>query len=491
MLIVPFDRKIDWSNAPLITVVLVLINVFVFFVIQASEQGAQQAALSYYFESDLYPIESEKYQAYREQQDVAQAKPAPALEAQEQPKEALLFEMLYDKTFMAQLRAGHIITEDDPNYWQWHDARARFEAKLASVVWYSHGLKPGAVEYSDLFTHMFLHASVMHLVGNMFILFAVGFMVEAALGRWLYLTVYLLAGLGSAGLDIALNAASITPTIGASGAIAGLMGLYAVLFGFRRVRFFFFIYVYFDYIKAPAIVLLVFWLGNEIVQQLYFSQSSNVNYLAHIGGLISGAGLAFALKRGTALVNEAYLDEKHTEAVVDARYASIDRHIKALDFSKAAELLGQLYRESPQDTALLWRLHDNAKHQADSILYHQSMAQLIALPDNDTLSNTLVVDAYKEYLKRARPKVRLSKTAIESMLRRLSAVGELDEAQKLLAHMLKNAAAFDNLPHHILLVAGALLRAGQRSRGLEYLTQLRTRYPESQEAQHALALIKT
>ncbi len=492
MLVIPFDRRIDWHNAPFVSITLVLINTLVFFVLQGSDERRFDEAVRYYHESGLADIEMPRYrEVLKTQADLDESTQAPgAARLESIPDETLLFKMLTDAAFMERLRVGQIVTPDDPDYEDWRLYRRVFDRKMARVVWFEHALKPGAVEFSDLLTHMFLHADVMHLLGNMFFLFAVGFMVEAALGRWLYLLVYLLGGLGSAALDIALNSTSITPSIGASGAIAGLMGLYAILFGLRRVRFFIFLFVYFDYIKAPAIVLFVLWLGNEVFQQLHYAQFSNVNYLAHIGGLISGAAMALILKFGTSLVNTEYLDQPEQAPPVDPRLLRAQIEERALDFAKAAELYARMLAENPEDRALIWKLHDSARHQPDSPVYHQAAQRIFTLRDFDEATNKAVLESYINYTRSARPKPRLDKASIESLSRRFLSMGEWAQAQKLLAYMMKHAASFEALPQHLLIASQTLVRRGDQAQARQYLAYVLKHFPAAREAGLARAELK-
>src|SRR5207253_3231721 len=146
-----------------------------------------------------------------------------------------------------------------------------------------------------------------HLLGNMLVLGVVGYIVEEVLGRRRYFAFYLLSGIASIALYWVCNRDSAVPALGASGAIAGVMGMYSVLFGLRRINFFYSLLVYFDIARAPAIVLLPVWLANEAYQLMVVG--GHVNYLAHIGGLLGGAALAWWYRIG----HRQALDRYHTQ----------------------------------------------------------------------------------------------------------------------------------------------------------------------------------
>jgi membrane associated rhomboid family serine protease len=145
-------------------------------------------------------------------------------------------------------------------------------------------------------TSMFLHASFLHVFGNMIFLAIFGPTVEDAMGRVRFLTFYLLGGLIALGAQVAADPGSTAPTLGASGAIAAVLGGYILLYPRARVIALVFIVFFFTLVEIPAVFLLGFWL----VEQLYFSlaglasvggagsSSEGVAYFAHIGGFAFG-----------------------------------------------------------------------------------------------------------------------------------------------------------------------------------------------------------
>jgi membrane associated rhomboid family serine protease len=144
-----------------------------------------------------------------------------------------------------------------------------------------------------LFTSMFLHGGWMHLLGNMLFLWVFGGAVEEALGHFQYLIFYLVCGVGSALVHTAFNLGSKVPTIGASGAISGVMGAFIVLFPRARVTtmippLFFFT------LKIPAYLMLGYWFLLQFfsgVASLGMTDQGGVAWWAHVGGFILGAVL--------------------------------------------------------------------------------------------------------------------------------------------------------------------------------------------------------
>ena len=145
-------------------------------------------------------------------------------------------------------------------------------------------------------TANFLHGGWLHLIGNMWFLWLAGFVLEDVWGRWLYSAFYLIAGAAALQLYAWSNPGSITPTLGASGAVAALMGAFLVRFPKMKIEmawlFFFRLYRF----KAAAYWLLPLWLVSEIFYGSLFGSSGGVAHWAHVGGFVFGALAAVAIQ---------------------------------------------------------------------------------------------------------------------------------------------------------------------------------------------------
>jgi membrane associated rhomboid family serine protease len=138
------------------------------------------------------------------------------------------------------------------------------------------------------FSSMFLHGGWLHLIGNMLVLWIYGNNIEDYLGPVKFLLFYLLAGIAAVTLYSAINLDSVVPLVGASGAIAGVMGAYMVLHPKAEITvliFFFFI----QFVTLPAKIVLGIWFGMQLVMSLVGSSSGGgVAWLAHVGGFVFG-----------------------------------------------------------------------------------------------------------------------------------------------------------------------------------------------------------
>ena len=149
--------------------------------------------------------------------------------------------------------------------------------------------------YLTILTSMFMHGGIMHLAGNMLYLWIFGDNLEHRFGSRTFLLFYLIAGFAATGTQIALDPHSIIPTLGASGAISGVLGAYLILFPRNRVTAIFFFYV----VTIPAFLALGAWIAMQVIEGLGTiggGQIGGVAYGAHIGGFVAGAALALVLR---------------------------------------------------------------------------------------------------------------------------------------------------------------------------------------------------
>jgi hypothetical protein len=158
-----------------------------------------------------------------------------------------------------------------------------------------------ASPFVPIFASMFLHGGWVHLLGNMLFLFVFGRSVEDRFGHLKFLLLYFLSGLGAALVHIILNAGSRVPTVGASGAIAGILGAYFISFPRSRITtlipFFFFFWT----VEIPALLILGYWFLIQFFTgfQMLAIQSATgggVAWWAHVGGFLLGMGLTGILR---------------------------------------------------------------------------------------------------------------------------------------------------------------------------------------------------
>jgi membrane associated rhomboid family serine protease len=182
---------------------------------------------------------------------------------------------------------------------------------LRFTVYLSDPNIPFLTAVAPIFTSMFLHGGWLHLIGNMLYLYIFGDNVEDVLGHFRYAIFYLLCGFTAALVQYTLHPHSTVPMIGASGAIAGVLGAYFVLFPFARIYTLVVIFFFIEVIAVPAFFYLFFWFLLQLLNGsavLAFSgvQGQGIAWWAHIGGFVAGVALVFMFKRKRRLTYRVY-----------------------------------------------------------------------------------------------------------------------------------------------------------------------------------------
>ena len=147
-----------------------------------------------------------------------------------------------------------------------------------------------------LITSMFLHGGWMHLIGNMTYLYIFGDNIEDKLGKFKFLIFYISCGIFAGLCQALIDVKSEIPMIGASGAISGILGAYLILFPKKEIKVFFWFFIFIKIFRIPAMYVIGCWIFIQFFS-LNNSEESNIAYLAHIGGFISGIILIFMFRK--------------------------------------------------------------------------------------------------------------------------------------------------------------------------------------------------
>lgn len=167
----------------------------------------------------------------------------------------------------------------------------------------SYGMVPKEIatfqNLHTIFTSMFLHGGFIHLIGNVWFLWIFGDNIEDLFGREKFLLIYFGTGVAASLAHVAFSPSSTVPTIGASGAIAGVLGAYLMKYPRAKVLTLFFIFLFFTVIKVPSMVFLGVWIGLQLLNASVTTVAGtkvSVAYWAHIGGFFAGMVMAYFLE---------------------------------------------------------------------------------------------------------------------------------------------------------------------------------------------------
>jgi membrane associated rhomboid family serine protease len=243
---------------------------------------------------------------------------------------------------------------------------SRYSQMARSALTEQYAFIPAERKPITYVTANFLHGGWLHLIGNMWFLWLAGFILEDAWGRTIYTIIYFLAGAAALQFHLWMNPGSMTATLGASGAVAALMGAFLVRFPTLKIKMAWLVSFRLIRFKAAAYWLLPLWLALEVFSGALFGQYSGVAHWAHVGGFAFGAVIALLLKI-------TGIEHKLDQAVESKVSLSGDEELLEL---------GETLQSNVEQT--LPKLQDYVKAHPDSIdahlLLHQAFLKRNEIP---------------------------------------------------------------------------------------------------------------
>lgn len=488
---IPLANKPTWQAPPWMTVLIILVNMLVYWGWQAPEEKRVQANAERYAKSGLAALEVPHYLRHLERQ--AERLPAEKEHLDmvrklwdERLDEALYQDMWMDPGFRRALLAQTVIPESDPQHAEWRRLRAQvtpFEPQPFTTRWAQSFDRRFDERPETLLTGTFLHGSTDHLLGNMVFLFLFGFTLEMALGPGLYLLLYLLCGVGASAVSLWAHGGSPGYGLGASGAIAGLMAMYVVMYRQRRIQFFYMVLFYFNYARWPALAVLPVYMGYELLQQLLADRG--VDYMAHLGGLVSGAVLMTALMAVRKLEAPANLSPPaaspatERDAAAQTAVERAQRLTDALDFSAANQAWQRAAQLQPGAIPVLESWFSVAQHFPASEEFHAVAKRLLTLPATDHAARKNLHAHYLTYLKLAKPGVRLSANTLAHLIPVFVKLGAWDDAQRLTQVLQRQPTVHPRLAETLTLLVTGLVHQKRWEEAMSWLPALRAHAPQA------------
>ena len=486
MLIVPLHRSLGWANFPLMTAALILINCVVFFGPQSRDESVFERAFEYYRSSNLGRIE---FPAFLDWQSARARDDRLREAARVAPAEFKLRLLQADAEFVDALESGRVIALTRDDYAQWRQKRDEFDRLWSDSDTERFKLRFSRIEPERMFGAMFLHGGFGHLLGNMIFLALLGLLVEGALGPWLFLALYLAGGLGGQLVSLAVRWGEHGSALGASGAIASLMGAYCVLWGLRKVRVFYWFFVVFDYVRVPAIALLPVWVGWEIFN-LLGNRQAHVGFDAHAGGMVCGALLALGVRK-LGWEREAFLaeDERVEQREQAAsRFELAMQYLGRLEVVRARALLEEVDAQEPGRLDVAIALYRCARYGGDAIAVDRAAERVFSF---DARSREAVADIGSVWTDYARARADARGLPVDKALRFAQAclrAGADDPAEAMLRVLADRtpAAVGVDAAWFVFALRAAEGSALRRSR-LEFILH---RFPQSGYAAKARFLLQ-
>ena len=495
-LAIPLANKPSWHMPPWMTALLIVVNCAVFFGWQMPEPGAVERAAGRYAQTPLPAIELPAFadhleaRANRSEKPDDRARAEMAADMLEGKDYASLYEIMRDDDpFYQRLLGGQVIRPSHPGYAVWQEERPAFNAREPARVtahWAESYLPEAPFRPVTWLTSAFLHGSWDHLLGNMVFLFLFGFTLEMALGPWRYLLCYLIGGVGASALSAWAYAGAGGYGLGASGAIAALMGMYVTLYRLRRIRFFYMVLFYFNYARWPALAVLPAYMAWELAQHLM--GNDGVGHMTHLGGLITGAllmALLLALRQartpddalGRPPPSPAEAERAARQGELAALVAKARGLTNALRLDEAAPVWAQAARLAPRDQRVLQSWFECARQQPASEGFHAAARQIFKIPALDEATRQWQHRAWQTYLECARPAVRASPAAMQQLVRGFAAIGQWSDAERLAKALASMTPPPQGWADTLGALASSLVKSGQLQAARAWLPTLQRDAP--------------
>lgn len=486
MLIVPLHRPLTRANFPFVTALLILANVLVYFGWQTGDERKLQDAAEYYEQAGIANYEGPAYERWL----AARGHALPDLDAESgamPPIVRLISAIQSDPEFLAELRADKVIRPDATEYAAWKPLREEFDRRWQSTFTDRYMMHFSEWQPTRWFTAMFLHADAGHLLGNMIFLAILGLLVEGALGGGRYLLLYLLGGLGGQLVSLAWRWGETGGGLGASGAIAGLMGAYCVLWGMRKVRVFYWFFVVFDYVRVPALVLLPFWLGWEVLN-LTMNQGANIAFDVHAGGILSGAMLALvAVHLGWR--RESFMEDEPAHDNGDAAFHQAMLHLGKLDIGPARELLKPLVERPAPPLPRLLAWYRCCRYQPGRPELADATARVLRHRDTSAVERQQMRESLADFFGLA-SRLPMPETELLAVAQRWLALGAIEDAEPLLQSVHDEDGRSPELADAWLQLMRESLQRRDMPRAGRAAQALSLRFPGSPQAKKAEFLLQ-
>ena len=482
MLILPLHRPLNASTFPFATAILILLNAFVFFALQGSDGAAMRKAQEQYARDDLARFELPAYEQHLKQAGQDEL----LVELQSLPEsrrgEFVAQRTLTDVTFIERLRRGELF-ESAAAFEAWKPLRHRYDQMQGDVFTLRHLMRSSEIDPWRMFAATFLHGDAMHLIGNMIFLAALGLLVEGALGPLRFTCLYVLGAMGSSAVSLAWRWGEAGGGLGASGAIAALMGAFCVIWGRHPVRFFYWVGVVFDYVRAPAIWLLPAWLGWEIYN-LFAHPDLGIGFDAHAGGLICGALLGAVLV-ATHQVRTDFIVEPERIAERDQRWEQAQTHLGRMQLAEADALLRQLQQEAPQRFEVALARYRVAMNGTDRRAQRERLLDLLQRPASDVAEVRFQVEAQARHAQ-----IALDGTQRAALARRWLQLGEIEACEALLRATTEAEGAGVELAQAWLDLGLRWRERNESEAARRVLEHVVARFPQQPQARKARFLLE-
>jgi tetratricopeptide (TPR) repeat protein len=319
-----------------------------------------------------------------------------------------------------------------------------------------------------------------------------GFNLELLLGRGKTLTLYIVSGLAAVTFFSLTTEDKFVPLVGASGAIAGLMGGFCGWYGLKNIRYFYWLFVIFDYVKLPAALVFIYFLAKEYIMSAI--SDDNVAYMAHFGGLVAGFVIALVFKHliKPQKTTELQVAEADTPAkdYTKQKYEEACLAFQQLDFEKARMLFSQLIHKDPYNIDYYTKLYALEKINPESQAYEELCNLVLLRSLNDRRFEKLGETVIDEIISNGRGLKRIPAETLIDYATNLVKKGKMHEAKPIINFVVKHYDFHEKTPKLLFQFGLGCEKQGDHTTYKKVFTYISKKHPDSfigEEAKKALS----
>lgn len=489
----PKDKTFSKGFFPFGLVLLTVTFLVVFLTVQLNDNKYRNEAIQYYFQHDIDKVEfplyvkfMRKYMRddfyYHQLENITNGKMTDM---------ELYWIQRTDPFFQSCLNTDQCLTANTLTYLNWQEKRREYLHLLDKISFHKYGFKPGDPSAVNIITNLFVNPDLYQFVINLIFILIICAIVEKKIGVIGLLMSYLVCGLSMVSIYCLLTPFSLIAVSGASGGIAGLIGMVLVFSKLGNVNILYFNKREFHTKAINSVGIFIFWNVCQLCL-VYFTAFDIVGYISQLVAFLVGVLLAMMLQK--LLVHSTLKTVKHADKPTDlqSRLNDAVKEISQMNYNEAKKILYPLLVEYPANKEIYFQLFNIVKSNPASEEYHDIAQKIFLIKDSSRSTVAMINLVFKNYIRRAQPTIRFDVDTFISLLSRFRKAGFYDDAEKILKVLIKHNnddMLSEVLAREQLLLARCYLLKKDKVHGDRLLEWLVETFPNTESAKQAKSFV--
>lgn len=466
---------------------LLLVTAFIvtFFTLQIHDYQYKEEAINYYFKADLDKIEFPLYGQFA-RENMREDRYYHYLESISSQKISnieIYWMQRLDPLFQKCLNSDQYVAPTSLRYLKWQENRREYLRMVDKIGIQKYGFKTAEPSFFNLLSNLFVQASFLQFITNLVMMIAIGPLLELRIGCVGILLSYFLCGIICVSNYALLAPFGMVPISGASGGVAGLLGMFLVFFLNAKIKYCYWTLRNFKCFEAKIFYVVLFWVLLQCLALKYTSFDS-VNFIAQSIGFIGGILLAILIERRVTWQKSKSIIEYKVDDF-DFRFKKAVEAISVSNYSEAKNIFYDLLKEYPTNKEIHFQLFNITKFNPASEEYHSIVQRIFSIRDSAKSTTTMINLVFKNYVRCAQPTIRFDMEIFMGLLRRFRKAGYLEDAEKILKVLVKHNHDYklsEMLAREQLLLARGYLLKNDTVQGYRLLDWLVDVFPQSESA---------